>query len=484
MNSLKIILLSASLITIFGSTDKKPVSTWEKEYSPEEIFTFKEVPVNEMNSPAGSSSGYSSLPSTQDSIIYENDSVFTIESYKDELSKDGEWIKTEKDEIDPEGVSAEAGDEIDGDINREWVWRPHIYDPDWTPYTNGYWVYTNCGWMWISYYHWGWRTCHYGRWWWSNRWGWVWSPGFVWAPAWVVWMYWDGYCGWYPISPRVRWHRHHGWRCHNMRFRVRHWRFCNYNNFTVHLNKEVILDPRGNKELIDKATFRSEMNIADRKVVNKGPDVRKIETAINKKIAIDDATKFNNVRSTVSRDNERKNDERKINGSDNYRNNDQGNKNNKDNNKNKDGYRNNDGKKNNDGNKNNNGYRNNDQNRNSDNQKNNDQNRGSEKKSNDNVKKDYKYDKPQDNYRKQEPSQKNDNYNKQESPQKKNNSYKKQESPPKSNDSYKKKDSSPKNDNSYRKVEKKQSSTPVKKDNGRKKENYKTDDKGNNSGKK
>ena len=46
-------------------------------------------------------------------------------------------------------------------------WQPSvvILDPGWQPYCNGgRWVYTDCGWYWLSGYSWGWAPFHYGRW--------------------------------------------------------------------------------------------------------------------------------------------------------------------------------------------------------------------------------------------------------------------------------------------------------------------------------
>jgi len=235
------------------------------------------------------------FPGNADSIVFENDSVFTIQSVQEELSNDGEWIKVNKEEIDPEGVT--DGSDVDDNLNTEYVWRPYGVGPDWTPYTNGYWVYTNCGWMWISYYTWGWRTCHYGRWWYSPVWGWVWSPGYVWAPAWVVWIFFDGYCGWYPVSPRVRWHhQHHRWYCHNMRFHTRHWTYCHTNNFNGPIKPEVIVDPPPNKEISKKGKVYAKINIEKNIVVCEGPDINDIEKYGGKKVKKENVTKYNNVK--------------------------------------------------------------------------------------------------------------------------------------------------------------------------------------------
>jgi len=65
--------------------------------------------------------------------------------------------------------------------------RAAAKDPNWRPYADGYWSYTDEGWTWISYEDFGWATYHYGRWAKLASIGWVWVPGYEWAPAWVSW---------------------------------------------------------------------------------------------------------------------------------------------------------------------------------------------------------------------------------------------------------------------------------------------------------
>ncbi len=83
-------------------------------------------------------------------------------------------------------------------------WRPSVvvYNSGWQPYCDhGHWVYTNCGWYWVSDYSWGWAPFHYGRWFRHPHMGWCWTPGTVWGPSWVTWRYSNGYCGWAPLPP-------------------------------------------------------------------------------------------------------------------------------------------------------------------------------------------------------------------------------------------------------------------------------------------
>lgn len=86
-----------------------------------------------------------------------------------------------------------------------WVWTPYDIAYGWRPYTNGYWVFTDYGWTWVSNFSWGWAPFHYGRWRHHARHGWIWIPGRVWAPAWVVWRQSPGWLGWGPMPPQRGW---------------------------------------------------------------------------------------------------------------------------------------------------------------------------------------------------------------------------------------------------------------------------------------
>jgi len=112
--------------------------------------------------------------------VSDDDTVATMDTFQKNLdTSTGKWIKVNKSDIDADAVEADASSssDVDENINVEYIWRPNIVEVGWNPYTNGYWQYTNCGWMWVSYYSWGWWPYHYGRWWYSGAWGWVWSPG-------------------------------------------------------------------------------------------------------------------------------------------------------------------------------------------------------------------------------------------------------------------------------------------------------------------
>ncbi len=83
-----------------------------------------------------------------------------------------------------------------------YVWQPDAAtNPDWRPYTDGYWAYTDVGWTWVSYEDFGWATYHYGRWIRLTDYGWCWVPGYEWGPAWVSWRTGGDYIGWAPLPP-------------------------------------------------------------------------------------------------------------------------------------------------------------------------------------------------------------------------------------------------------------------------------------------
>jgi hypothetical protein len=103
-----------------------------------------------------------------------------FQTFYNSLSSEGTWIQT-----------PQFG----------YVWQPNVNDPQWAPYTDGHWVYSDAGWTWVSNEPWGWATYHYGRWVNLDGTGWCWVPGYTWAPAWVSWRYGDGYVGWAPLPP-------------------------------------------------------------------------------------------------------------------------------------------------------------------------------------------------------------------------------------------------------------------------------------------
>src|SRR5471032_2213231 len=111
-----------------------------------------------------------------------DDQGASFQTFYDQLGDQGSWVQTD---------------------DYGYVFQPNVSDPDWAPYTDGHWVYTDQGWTWVSDEPWGWATYHYGRWANIDGTGWVWVPGYRWAPAWVSWRYGGGYAGWAPLPPET-----------------------------------------------------------------------------------------------------------------------------------------------------------------------------------------------------------------------------------------------------------------------------------------
>lgn len=107
----------------------------------------------------------------------------SVNYFYDQLDPYGDWVETDQ---------------------YGYAFRPDAArDPNWRPYTDGGWVYTDYGWTWRSNEEFGWATYHYGRWARVHRLGWIWVPSTEWGPAWVSWRRSDDYVGWAPLPPNA-----------------------------------------------------------------------------------------------------------------------------------------------------------------------------------------------------------------------------------------------------------------------------------------
>jgi hypothetical protein len=211
-----------------------------------------------------------------------------INTFYDELSKDGDWIKVDKDEIDSEeNLELSETVDIDEDVITEYIWRPRIsyVYVDWNPYTYGHWEFTRFGWVWVSDYEWGWAPYHYGRWWFSMRWGWVWSPGHHWAPCWVSWCHSHHHIGWHPISPRTHWRHHNGIivtepRTPKQKSITNKWTFVEKKDFTKKITRETPIDLKNHKNIVSDAKVTKNGN----EVFNIGPKKQDIEKITGTKV--------------------------------------------------------------------------------------------------------------------------------------------------------------------------------------------------------
>jgi len=188
--------------------------------------------------------------------------------FYDNLSPYGEWV------------------EADG---YGYCWRPGGIDDAWSPYTDGYWAYTDAGWTWVSYEDFGDITYHYGRWVRIEGYGWIWKPDYEWAPAWVSWRYSDDYVGWAPLPPEARWDSGVGfsvWVDRDYDIGPGYYSFCETRNFGAPLLRNVLLGRSHNVTYISKTVNITNITVNKQKSViyNGGPDYRRISARSSRKI--------------------------------------------------------------------------------------------------------------------------------------------------------------------------------------------------------
>jgi hypothetical protein len=181
-------------------------------------------------------------------------------------------------------------------------WRPTGVARDWRPYCSGYWVWTECGWYWMSDEPWAWACYHYGWWVQHPSDAWIWIPGIEWGPAWVSWRWGDVYIGWAPLPPRQL----------HAKVAPAPYVFVETSRFheTVSPSTIIVNNAAIVKSTTEISNPRSEMralaNGSPQKVlVNEGPGLDPLQKATGKKIRItslQEAVRQTPVPSAVRRD--------------------------------------------------------------------------------------------------------------------------------------------------------------------------------------
>ncbi len=115
-----------------------------------------------------------------------------LQSYSTELNANGTWVRV-----------PEYGQ----------VWRPTVVvSANWSPYTNGRWVWRGNDYVWIPFDTWGWVPFHYGRWSFVSGFGWCWVPPYRgdvhWGPGYVGWYRSGNHIGWTPLAPGETYYGH------------------------------------------------------------------------------------------------------------------------------------------------------------------------------------------------------------------------------------------------------------------------------------
>jgi hypothetical protein len=161
-------------------------------------------------------------------------------------------------------------------------WRPTVVGVGWRPYTNGYWVWTDYGWTWVSYYEWGWAPFHYGRWLYDDFYGWIWVPDDVWGPAWVQWRYSDAYIGWAPLPPTATFQV--GIGISFVEYRVPHyaWSFTYSSGFVG--SRIVYVPVKQNIVILRQTRLIPGVTHRGARIYNNGPRVEVVERAAGRKV--------------------------------------------------------------------------------------------------------------------------------------------------------------------------------------------------------
>jgi hypothetical protein len=177
-----------------------------------------------------------------------------------------------------------------------WCWQPTVavVNVGWRPYCDrGRWLYSDCGWYWLSDYSWGWAPFHYGRWHHHGHIGWVWAPDTCWGPAWVSWRVAGDYCGWAPLPPEACYRPGFGFTYFNAHvgfsfdFGLSHQyynfipvhRFCDY-----YPSRYVVTSARAHNVYKDSKVINNYIVGNNNTIINQGINVRHVAAATGTEI--------------------------------------------------------------------------------------------------------------------------------------------------------------------------------------------------------
>ncbi len=196
----------------------------------------------------------------------------SFEFFYDSLAPYGEWVQV-------------------GDYGL--CWRPAGVDADWTPYSDGYWSYTDAGWTWVSYEDFGGIVYHYGRWVSAEDEGWCWVPDYDWGPAWVSWRSNEKVVGWAPLPPEAHFQRDTGfsvWTDSAYDIGPGHYNFCNLHDFGEPVLRPVLIDRGENVTIIQNTvnvtniSFHERRGFGDGLIFCGGPSYYAVNRYVNRPI--------------------------------------------------------------------------------------------------------------------------------------------------------------------------------------------------------
>lgn len=191
---------------------------------------------------------------------------FDVSLFYYELAPYGEWVVRE-----PYG----------------WVWIPYDVTPSWRPYSHGHWVWTECGWTWVSYEPFGWATYHYGRWYYDPWYGWAWIPGTEWSPAWVAWRAGRGWIGWAPLPPAAVYRPGFGFDFDLVSCRGMHrfsWCFVPARYFCEPQVIDHIVRPNRSVSIFNLTVNLTNYSVVNQRFVNKSLKLEEIEKIVRRPV--------------------------------------------------------------------------------------------------------------------------------------------------------------------------------------------------------
>jgi hypothetical protein len=161
-------------------------------------------------------------------------------------------------------------------------WHPAYVSSDWRPYCEGYWLWTDGGWYWVSDEQWAWATYHYGRWVDDPYYGWVWTPDTEWAPSWVSWRQGDEYVGWAPLPPGSSFGPDGYLVVREGALPPRAFVFVEVGHFGEPIHRRAVIV--NNVTIINKTVNITRITRVNNVVVNNGPKMREIEKVSSRKL--------------------------------------------------------------------------------------------------------------------------------------------------------------------------------------------------------
>ena len=163
-------------------------------------------------------------------------------------------------------------------------WHPAYVSSDWRPYCEGYWLWTDGGWYWVSDEQWAWATYHYGRWVDDPYYGWVWVPDTEWAPSWVSWREGEGYVGWAPLPPGASFGPEGYVVVRERELPPRAFVFVEVGHFSEPVHRRAVIV--NNVTIVNKTVNITKITRVNNVVVNNGPKVQEIDKVSSRKMNV------------------------------------------------------------------------------------------------------------------------------------------------------------------------------------------------------